>query len=73
MAVQRVLYRARTGVRLGASASPDGEEARALLHTWEELGTLLAYAPEDGEWQAVVAMWNLLRDLYSHTPERADP
>ena len=29
--VQRVLYRARTGVSLGASASSDREEARALF------------------------------------------
>ena len=29
--VQRVLYRASTGVRLGSSAAPDGEEARALF------------------------------------------
>ena len=72
VAVQHVLYRARTGVRLGASASSDGEEARALFLTWEELGPLLAYAPEDDEWQAVVAMRDLLRDLYSDTPPRAD-
>ena len=70
--LQRVLYRARTGVRLGAWASPDGEEARALFLTWEELGPLLAYAPEDDEWQAVVAMRDLLRDLYSDTPLRTD-
>ena len=45
MAVQRVLNRARTGVRLGASASPDGEEARALLLAGEEIiRPLLAYA-----------------------------
>ena len=54
VAVQRVLYRARTGVRLGASASPDGKEARALFLTWEELGPLLAYTPDDDESQAVV-------------------
>ena len=29
-AVQRLLYRTHTGVKLGASAAPDGEEARAL-------------------------------------------
>ena len=46
-AVQRMLYRARTGVRLGASALPDGEEAWALFLAWKELGPLLAYAPED--------------------------
>ena len=72
MAVQRALYRARTGVRLGAWASPDGEEARALFLIWEELGPLLAYTPEDDEWQAVVAMRDLLRDLYSNTPPRAN-
>ena len=33
VAVQRVLYRARTGVRLGDTASPYGEEARALFLT----------------------------------------
>ena len=72
VAVQRVFYRARTGVRLGASASPDREGARALVLTWEELGRLLAYAPEDDEWQAVVAMRDLLRDLYSDIPPRAN-
>ena len=72
VAVQRVLYRARTGVRLGASASPEGEEARAFFVTWEELGPLLAYALEDDEWQAVLAMRDLLRDLYSDTPPRTD-
>ena len=54
--LQRVLYRWRTSVNLGASAAPDGEEK------WENMRPLLAYAPEDGEWQAMVAMqdrvWN---------------
>ena len=72
MAVQRVLYWARTNVRLGASAAPDSEEARALFLAREELGPLLAYAPEDGEWQSVVAMRDLLQDLYSDIPPRAD-
>ena len=45
----------------GASAAPDGEEARTLFLTWEEFGPLLDYVPEDGEWQAVVAMRDLLR------------
>ena len=66
-AVQRFLYRARTGVKLGATAAPDGEEARALFLAWEEMGPLLAYAAEDREWQAVVAMRDLLRDLYNDT------
>ena len=38
----------------------------------EELGPLLAYTLGDGEWQAVVAMWHILRDLYWDTPPRAD-
>ena len=72
VAVQRVLYRASTGVELEAWASPDGDEAWALFLTWEELGPLLAYALEDDEWQAVVAMRDFLQDLYLDTPPRAD-
>ena len=71
-AVQRLLYRARTGVKLGATAVPDAEEARALFLAWEEMGPLLTYAPEDPEWQALVAMRDLLRDLYSDTPPLSD-
>ena len=58
-AVQRVLYRAWPGVKLGSAATPDGEESPALFLAWQELGPLMAYAPEDGEWQAVVAMREL--------------
>ena len=71
-AVQRVLYRAHTGVKLGALVAPDWEEARALFLAWEELGPLLDYVPEDGEWQAVVAMCDLLRGLYTDKPPRGD-
>ena len=71
-AVQRVLYRARTGVKLGATGAPDGEEARALFIAWEELGPLLDYVPEDGEWQAVVAMRDLLRESCTDKPPRGD-
>ena len=71
-AVQQLLYRARTGVQLGATAAPDGEEARALFLAWEAMGPLLAYAPEDPEWQAVVAIRDLLRDLYCDTPPLND-
>ena len=71
-ALQRVLHQARTGVKLGASAAPDGEEARALFLAWEELGPLLDYVPEDGEWQAVAAMRDLLRELYTDKPPRGD-
>ena len=71
-AVQRVLCRARTGVKLGATGAPDGEEARALFLAWEELGPLLDYVSEDGQWQAVVAMRDLLRALYTDKPPRGD-
>ena len=39
---------------------------------WEELGRLLDYVLEDGEWQAVVAMRDLLRELYTDEPPRGD-
>ena len=69
-AVQRALYRARTGVKLGATGAPDGEEARGLFLAWEELGPLLDYVPEDGEWRAVVAMRDFLRELCTDKPPR---
>ena len=71
-AVQWVLYRDRTGVKLGATGAPDGEEARALFLAWEELGPLFDYVPENGEWQAVVAMRGVLRELYTDKPPRRD-
>ena len=71
-ALQRVLYQARTSVKLGASTAPDGEEADALFLLWDELGPLLDYIPEDGEWQAVVAMRDLLRELYTDKRPRGD-
>ena len=71
-AVQRQLYQARTGVKLGATESPNGEESRALFLAREELGPMLAYTPEDPERQAVVAMRELLRALYTDTPTTTD-
>ena len=71
-AVQRVVNRARTGVKLGATGAPNGEDALALVLAWEELGPLLDYIPEDGEWQAVVAMRDLLRKLYTDKLPRGD-
>ena len=61
--MQPLLYRARTGAKLGASAAPHGDEAGALFLAWKEMGSLLAYASHDPKWQAVVAMRDLLRDL----------
>ena len=70
--VQRVLYGALPAVRLSSPDATDREEARALFHAWEEIGPLLAYAPVDGEWEAVVTMQDLLQDLYADTPPHAD-
>ena len=67
-AMQWVLHRACTGVKLGALAAPDEEGARALFLVWEELCPLLNYVPEDGERQAVVAMCDLHRELYTDEP-----
>ena len=67
-AVQQLVYRTPAGLNLGVTAAPDGEEARALFLAWEEMGPTLAYAPQDPEWQAVVAMRDLLWDLYRDTP-----
>ena len=39
----------------------------------EQMGPLLAYAPEDPEWQAIVAMKALLWDLYNDIPPLLDP
>ena len=64
--------RARTGVKSGASGATDGEDARALFLAWEELGPLLDYGPEDGEWQADVARRDLLREFYTDKPPRGD-
>ena len=72
-AVQRVLCQTRKGVKLGATRAPDGEEARALFLAWEELGPLLDYVPQDGEGQAVLAMRDLLRELYTDKTPRGDP
>ena len=63
-AAQRVLYRACTAVKLGAAAMLDRDPSRSLFHAWQEVGPLLAYPPEDGEWQAVLAMRDLLGDFY---------
>ena len=71
-ALQRVLYWACTGLKLGATGAPDGEEARALFLVLEEFGRLLEYVPEDGEWQAVVAICDLLQEFYTDKPPRGD-
>ena len=43
-----------------------------LFLALEELGPLLDYVPEDGEWQAVVARSDLLRELYTDKPPCGD-
>ena len=46
--MQRVLYWARMGVKLGASATPHREETRALFLVWEDFGSMLHYVAWDG-------------------------
>ena len=43
-----------------------------MFRKWEKLGPLLAYAWGHDEWQVVVAMRDLLRDLYTDTLPRAN-
>ena len=45
--VQKILYRNRCGVRLGAYNAPDGEEAHNLFRALEHIAPLLVYAEED--------------------------
>ena len=45
--VQKILYRNRCGVRLGAQNAPDGEEAHNVFWAWEQIAPLLAYVEED--------------------------
>ena len=59
-------------MKLGATAAPDGEEARALFLAWERTDPLLPYTLEAPEWHAVVAIRDLLQDLYSDTPPLND-
>ena len=63
--VQKILYRNRCGVRLGAHNAPDGEEAHNLFWAWEQIAPLLASVEEDPTWQAVVGLPTLRRTLYS--------
>ena len=62
---QKILYRNRCGVRLGAHNAPDGEEAHNLFWAWDQIAPLLAYVQEDPTWQAIVGVPTLLRTLYS--------
>ena len=50
--VQKIMYRNRCGMRLGAHNAPDREEAHNLLWAWEQIAPLLAYVEEDPTWQA---------------------
>ena len=66
--VQKIVYRNRCGVRLGAHNAPDGEEAHNMFWAWEQIVPLLACVEEDPRWQAVVGLRTLLRTLYSPIP-----
>ena len=43
-----------------------------MFLAWEELGPLWDYVLDDGDRQAVVAMRDLLRELYTDKPPRGD-
>ena len=66
--VQKIRYRKRCGVPLGAHNAPDGEEAQNLFAAWEQIAPVLAYVEEDPTWQASVGLRTLLRTLYSPIP-----
>ena len=65
-AIQATLHEHRTGSHPGKDASPDVEETSHLFASWPELALLLAVAPDEPLYKAVVDMAQLLRDLY-HT------
>ena len=71
--VQKILYRNRCGVGLGAHNAPDGEEAHNLFWALEQIAPLIAYIEEDPTWQAVVGLRTLLRTLYSPIPVAPRP
>ena len=71
--VQKILYRNRCGMRLGAHNAPDGEEGDNLFWAWEHIAPVLAYVEEDPTWQAVVELRTLLRTLYSPIPVVPSP
>ena len=70
--MQRILYQAHVGIKFASAAVSDGEDSRVLFVAWKELGPLLASAPEDGEWQAALAMRDLLHELRSNKPPATD-
>ena len=65
-AIEATLREHRTGCHAGNDASPDGEETSRLFAAWPELALLLALAPDELLYKAVVDMAQLLRDL-NHT------
>ena len=65
-AIQATLHEHRTGCHLRKDASPDGEETSRLFAAWPDLALLLAVAPDEPLYKAVVDMAKLMRDLY-HT------
>ena len=71
--VQKILYRNRCGLRLGAHNTADGEEAHNLFWAWEQIAPLLAYVEEDPTWQAIVGLRTLLRTLYTPMPVVSGP
>ena len=63
-AVQSVLDAARTGIRLGCAAFPDGEEVYRHLHIWEQVHDAACLDAIHPGGRAVPEMRELLRQLY---------
>ena len=58
--LQAELNAVRTGVRLGSTASPDGEEVYCLLQVWEQLLNAACMEPTHPANEAIVDLWELL-------------
>ena len=65
-AIRATLHEHRTGCRLGKDASLHSEKTSRPFAAWPDLALLLAVAPDEVLYKAVVNMAQLLRDLY-HT------
>ena len=71
-ATQATLHEHRTACRLGKDASPDGDETARLFAACPDLALLLAVAPDEPLYKALVDMAQLPRGLY-HTYQARPP
>lgn len=62
--VQDLLTEGKTGLRLGGTLTPDGEETTRLFGIWPQVGVALGLCPGDEAYDAVTNMYGLLRALY---------